>query len=126
MPYGSRFPVVTIRDMVRAQARLGEHLGVARWMVGHRAGLWAECRPLSGAVMYPRRVRSVVPIATCMQATAQADRMGRYRSPGNSIGSQVAWRRLLRGRTGDGPGVGLSIARQIAQVTVFRSDNVLN
>ena len=26
-PYGSRFPVVTIRDMVRAQNRLAEHLG---------------------------------------------------------------------------------------------------
>ena len=28
-PYGSRFPVVTIRDMVRAQARLTEHLGIS-------------------------------------------------------------------------------------------------
>ena len=27
-PYGSRFPVITIRDMVRAQARLADHLGI--------------------------------------------------------------------------------------------------
>ena len=30
-PYGSRFPVITIRDMVRAQARLADHLGVETW-----------------------------------------------------------------------------------------------
>ena len=31
-PYGSRFPVVTVRDMVRAQAKLGEFLGIRSWM----------------------------------------------------------------------------------------------
>ncbi|MFT6293696.1 MAG: homoserine O-acetyltransferase, partial [Ilumatobacter sp.] len=68
--YGSRFPVVTIRDMVRAQARLAEHLGVFQWMSvigGSMGGMQA----LEWAVMYPRRVRSLVAIATCMQATAQ-------------------------------------------------------
>ena len=123
MPYGSRFPVVTIRDMVRAQARLGEHLGVARWMSvigGSMGGMQA----LEWAVMYPRRVRSVVPIATCMQATAQQIAWG-------GIGRQAIrldpkWRGgdYYEAEPGDGPGVGLSIARQIAQVT-FRSDNVL-
>src|SRR5262249_54069789 len=31
-PYGSRFPVVSIRDMVRAQAVLADHLGVRQWL----------------------------------------------------------------------------------------------
>ena len=31
-PWGTDFPQVTIRDMVRAQKRLMEHLGVARWL----------------------------------------------------------------------------------------------
>ena len=69
-PYGSRFPVVTIRDMVRAQSRLAEHLGVDQWLSvigGSMGGMQA----LEWAVMYPRRVRSLVAIATCMQATAQ-------------------------------------------------------
>ena len=35
-PYGPRFPVVTIRDMVRNQAALADHLGVARWLTRDR------------------------------------------------------------------------------------------
>jgi len=122
LPYGSRFPVVTIRDMVRAQAQLAEHLGVSRWMSvigGSMGGMQA----LEWAVMYPRRVRSLVAIATCMQATAQQIAWG-------GIGRQAIrldpkWRNgdYYDAEPGDGPSEGLAIARQIAQVT-FRSDNV--
>ena len=78
---------------------------------------------LEWAITFPHRVRSIVPIATCAQATAQ----------------QIAWgaigRRAIRidpnWRGGDyydaddddGPWEGLSVARMVAQVT-FRSDNV--
>ena len=65
-PYGSRFPVITIRDMVRAQARLADHLGVARWAAvigGSMGGMQA----LEWAITYPERVRAFVPIATCIQ-----------------------------------------------------------
>ena len=120
--YGSRFPVVTIRDMVRSQVRLAEHLGVERWMSvigGSMGGMQA----LEWAVMYPRRVGSLVAIATCMQATAQQIAWG-------GIGRQAIrldpkWRGgdYYEAEPGDGPADGLSIARQIAQVT-FRSDNV--
>jgi homoserine O-acetyltransferase len=120
-PYGSRFPVVTIRDMVRAQARLMGHLGVTQWasVVG---GSMGGMQVLEWAVTYPKRVRSIIPIAACMQASAQ----------------QIAWgvigRRAIRldprwrggdyydAEPGDGPAEGLAIARQVAQVT-FRSDN---
>jgi len=121
-PYGSRFPVITIRDMVRAQARLADHLGVARWhsVVG---GSMGGMQVLEWAIMFPHRVGSIVPIATCAQASAQ----------------QIAWgaigRRAVRldpkwhggdyydAAEGEGPWEGLSIARMVAQVT-FRSDNV--
>lgn len=120
-PYGSRFPVVTIRDMVRAQARLADHLGVRRWhaVVG---GSMGGMQVLEWASIFPHRVASIVPIATCAQSTAQ----------------QIAWgaigRRAIRldpnyrggdyydAAPGEGPWQGLATARQIAQVT-FRSDN---
>ena len=66
-PYGSRFPVVTIRDMVRAQARLATHLGVDVWhaVIG---GSMGGMQVLEWALTFPQRVRSIVPIATCAQA----------------------------------------------------------
>lgn len=123
-PYGSRFPVVTIRDMVRAQARLADHLGVTAWhsVVG---GSMGGMQVLEWAITFPQRVRSIVPIATCAHSTAQ----------------QIAWgaigRRAIRldpnwqggdyygGEPGSGPHGGLAVARMVAQVT-FRSDNVFN
>ncbi len=121
-PYGSRFPVVTIRDMVRSQVRLMDHLGIGRWLAvigGSMGGMQA----LEWAVMYPRRVGGLIAIAPCVQATAQQIAWG-------GIGRQAirvdpAWNGgdYYDAAPGEGPAVGLSIARQIAQVT-FRSDNV--
>jgi homoserine O-acetyltransferase len=121
-PYGSRFPVITIRDMVRAQGRLADHLGIARWhsVVG---GSMGGMQVMEWAITFPGRVGSIVPIATCTQASAQ----------------QIAWgaigRRAIRmdpkwqggdyygAAPDDGPWEGLATARMVAQVT-FRSDNV--
>ena len=121
-PYGSRFPVVTIRDMVRAQVRLADHLGVARWLSvigGSMGGMQA----LEWAVMHPRRVRSLVAVATCMQATAQQIAWGAIGR--RAIRLDPRWRGgdYYDAEPGDGPGEGLEIARKVAQVT-FRSDNV--
>jgi len=121
-PYGSRFPVVTIRDMVRAQARLMEHLSISRWMSvigGSMGGMQA----LEWAVMYPRRVRSLIAIATCMQATAQQIAWGAIGR--RAIGLDPKWRGgdYYDAHDGDGPSEGLAIARMVAQVT-FRSDNI--
>lgn len=121
-PYGSRFPVITIRDMVRAQAKLADHLGVRSWhsVIG---GSMGGMQVLEWAVMYPDRVRSIVPIATCAQSTAQQIAWG-------SIGRRAIrldprWRDgdYYDASPGDGPHEGLEVARMVAQVT-FRSDNV--
>jgi homoserine O-acetyltransferase len=121
-PYGSRFPVVTVRDWVRTQATLADHLGVRRWhsVIG---GSMGGMQALEWAVMFPDRVGSVVPIASALAASAQ----------------QIAWwstgRRIIRldprwrggdfydAEPGDGPDESLSVARMVSQIT-FRSDDV--
>ena len=122
LPYGSRFPVVTIRDMVRAQARLADHLGVRRWhaVVG---GSMGGMQVLEWAVMFPERVGGIVPIATCAQATAQQIAWGAIGR--RAVRLDPKWRGgdYYDAPDGDGPWEGLSIARMVAQVT-FRSDNV--
>ena len=122
LPYGSRFPVITIRDMVRAQARLADHLGIARWhaVVG---GSMGGMQVLEWAITFPDRVGSIVPIATCAQATAQQIAWGAIGR--RAIRLDPKWRGgdYYAAADGDGPSEGLSIARMVAQVT-FRSDNV--
>jgi homoserine O-acetyltransferase len=66
-PYGMSFPVVTIGDMVRAQAHLLDHLGIERLLTvigGSMGGMQA----LQWAVDYPDRVASAIPIATTSSA----------------------------------------------------------
>jgi homoserine O-acetyltransferase len=121
-PWNLRFPVVTIADMVRAQAALLDHLRIPDLfcVIG---GSMGGMQVLEWAVMYPERVASVVPIATALAASAQ----------------QIAWwstgRRVIRmdprwrggdyydAAPGDGPHESLSVARMISQIT-FRSDDV--
>ncbi|MCU1352749.1 MAG: metX, partial [Acidimicrobiales bacterium] len=68
--YGPDFPVVSIRDMVRTQAKLADALGIERWLavVG---GSMGGMQVLEWGVMYPERARGLVPIATSLAATAQ-------------------------------------------------------
>lgn len=121
-PYGSRFPVITIRDMVRTQAQLAEHLGVGTWMAVIGASM-GGMQALEWAVMFPRRVRSLVAIATCMQATAQQIAWGGIGRQAIRLDPQYRGGDYYETDDGNGPAAGLAIARQIAQVT-FRSDNV--
>ena len=121
-PWGSRFPVVTIRDMVRAQSHLAHHLGVRRWraVIG---GSMGGMQVLEWAATFPHMVDRVVPIATCAHSTAQQiawSAIGR-----RAIRLDPKWRGgdYYEAADGDGPWEGLSIARMVSQVT-FRSDNV--
>ena len=63
VPYGSSFPTVTTRDIVRCQAAVADHLGIDRWLavVG---GSMGGMQVLEWGVMFPHRVRTIAPIAT--------------------------------------------------------------
>lgn len=114
-PYGSRFPVVTIRDVVRSQAALADHLGIARWasVVG---GSMGGMQALEWAVMYPDRLRSVAALATTAAAGAQQiawSHVGRL-----AIAGDPNWRDgdYYDAPDGEGPHRGLALARAIAQI----------
>jgi len=122
--YGSRFPVITVRDMVRAQVRLTDMLGIRKWhsVVG---GSMGGMQVLEWAVTFPDRVKTIIPIATCAQATAQQIAWGAIGR--RAIRLDPKWRsgEYYDAATGEGPWEGLAIARMLSQVT-FRSDNVFN
>jgi homoserine O-acetyltransferase len=69
--WGTRFPLITVGDMVEVQWRLTRHLGIDAWLAvaggslgGHQAMEWA--------LRYPRAVRGCIAIATSSRLTSQA------------------------------------------------------
>lgn len=112
-PYGSRFPSITVRDMVRVQHLLVKRLGVRR-VLGVIGGSLGGMQALEWGVMYPEMVDSVISIAACAQTSAQA----------------IAWSHAQRMavvqdpafRKGDyygtaGPRAGLALARMMGIIT---------
>jgi homoserine O-acetyltransferase len=68
-PYGSRFPVITIRDQVAAEVALADALGIETW-AGVVGGSMGGMRALEWVVGYPQRVERVVVIAVGAAGTA--------------------------------------------------------
>lgn len=67
-PYGMQFPVVTMLDMVNAQARLADALGIATWhaVIG---GCYGGFQALQWTVSHPRRVRSAIVVSATPRAS---------------------------------------------------------
>ena len=69
-PYNMDFPVVTVADMVRAQKRLVEHLGITK-LLAVLGGSMGGMQVLQWAVDYPDAMECFIPIATASQFTPQ-------------------------------------------------------
>ncbi|MCB1543486.1 MAG: homoserine O-acetyltransferase, partial [Rhodoblastus sp.] len=69
-PWGLNLPVVTIRDMVRAQAMLIDHLGIET-LFCVAGGSMGGMQVLQWVASYPERVFSALPIATASKHSAQ-------------------------------------------------------
>lgn len=121
-PYGSRFPVVSVRDMVRTQAGVADALGIATWLsvVG---GSMGGMQVLEWGAMYPDRVRSLG--AICTTAAASAEQIAWSSIGRRAVLLDPAWRGgdYYDAAPGEGPHRGLATARALAQVT-YRSEEV--
>jgi homoserine O-acetyltransferase len=69
-PWGSRFPFLTIRDQVAAEASLADALGVGRW-AAVLGGSMGGMRALEWAATYPSRVAALLVLAAPAQASAE-------------------------------------------------------
>ncbi|HAY68560.1 MAG TPA: homoserine O-acetyltransferase [Acidimicrobiaceae bacterium] len=121
-PYGMRFPTVTIRDMVRSQARLATGLGIDAWhaVVG---GSMGGMQVIEWGLMFADRVKAIAPIATSVAATPW--QIGWSATGRHAITLDPQWQSgdYYDGEPGQGPHAGLAIARSVAQIT-YRSDEV--
>ena len=69
-PYGPDFPIVTVKDWVRSQARLADRLGIQQWAAvigGSLGGMQA----MQWAITFPERVRHSLVIAAAPRLSAQ-------------------------------------------------------
>ncbi|MDQ2879156.1 MAG: homoserine O-acetyltransferase [Pseudomonadota bacterium] len=113
-PFGMRFPVITIRDMVRAQAMLLDHLGVARLraVVG---GSMGGMQALSWAATFPDRVAAAVVIASTARHTAQ--NIAFHEVGRQAVMADPKWRGGDYYGHADPPAAGLAVARMAAHIT---------
>lgn len=136
--YGAQFPVLTIRDMVRAQEKLANNLGIEQWhsVIG---GSMGGMQVLEWSILFPHRVKTAVSIASACSASpwqiafsAIGRRIialdpnwngGDYYEPANrepADGEPVE----RESATGLGPHAGLAIARAAGMIS-YRTDQVM-
>jgi len=113
-PYGMRFPVVTIRDMVRAQRRLLDDLGVRRLALVIGGSIGGQ-QALEWAVEYPDFVEKAIPIAATGALGPQG--IGMSEIGRRAIMADPGWQEGDYYGTGTTPEEGLAIARMAGMMT---------
>lgn len=118
-PWGGRFPLLTVRDQVAAEIRLADLLGIDSWALVIGASMGGQ-RVLEWAVMAPERVEAIAAIATAAQTSG--DQIAGFHTQLSAIRADPRYRDgdYYDAADGEGPHVGLGIARQIAHQT-YRS-----
>ncbi|HWR51419.1 MAG TPA: homoserine O-acetyltransferase [Bryobacteraceae bacterium] len=119
-PYAMSFPVITIGDMARLQAKLLDYLGIDR-VLAVSGGSMGGMQTLEWAAHYPERVVSAIPVATTARHSAQQiafNEVGRQAimadpdwAEGNYHGKQP-------------PARGLAVARMVGHITYMSDESM--
>src|SRR5438874_11270444 len=113
-PYGLDFPIVTIRDMVRAQAMLLDALGIDQ-LLCVLGGSMGGMQVLQWAASYPDRVYSAMPLATAARHSAQ--NIAFHEVGRQAIMADPDWKAGDYALAGVKPSKGLAVARMAAHIT---------
>jgi homoserine O-acetyltransferase/O-succinyltransferase len=120
-PYAMDFPVITIADMVRAQAILLDHLGVetlACVIGGSMGGMQA----LTWASIFPDRVQSAIVIASTARHSAQ--NIAFHEVGRQAIMADPHWQAGAYYGSIDQPDAGLAVARMAAHITYLSEEGL--
>lgn len=113
-PWGTRFPVITIADMVRAQIAFCDALGIGE-VFAVIGGSMGGMQVLEWALQAPGRVRLAVPIATAARHSAQ--NIAFYEVGRQAIMADPDWCNGMYLAEGKLPRRGLAVARMAAHIT---------
>lgn len=118
-PYGLNFPVVTIGDMVRAQVKLIDHLGIEK-LLCVTGGSMGGMQALEWAAHHPDRLISAIPLASTARhspmliAFSEVGRQAIYADPAWNEGDY--YDQSLK------PDAGLAVARMVGHITYLSEE----
>ena len=122
-PYGLHFPVVTIGDMVRAQIKLIDHLGIDQ-LLCVTGGSMGGMQALEWAAHHPERIKAAIPLATTARhspmliAFSEVGRQAIYADP--------AWNGGAYYNQQQKPDAGLAVARMVGHITYLSEQAMHN
>jgi homoserine O-acetyltransferase len=125
--YGIDFPVITVADMVRAQARLVDHLGIET-LFAVMGGSMGGMQVLQWVADYKDRVYAALPIATAARQSSQNiafDEVGRQAIMADPDWFGGRYYEQADAALSIGPRKGLAVARMAAHIT-YLSDDALH
>ena len=119
-PYGLDFPFVTIGDMVRAQKKLIDHLGITK-ILSLIGGSIGGMQVLEWCVRYPEMALSAIPLATTARHSALAIAFNEVAR--QSIMADPNWSggNYYKGKK---PDLGLAVARMIGHITYLSDESM--
>lgn len=119
-PYGLAFPVLTVADMVRAQTRLIDFLGIEK-LLAAAGGSMGGMQVLQWCASYPDRIHAALPLATTARhspmliAFSEVGRQAIYADPNWNGGAYYESTR---------PNSGLALARMIGHITYLSEQSM--
>ena len=119
-PYGLQFPIITIADMVKAQKKLIDYLGVKK-LLCVCGGSMGGMQVLQWVASFPESLLSAIPIATTLKHSPQQiafDEVGRQAvmaDPDWQEGQYYGQRQPERG---------LAVARMIGHITYMSDESM--
>jgi len=120
--YGLELPVITVRDMVRAQAMLLDRLEIGT-LLSVAGGSLGGMQVLQWAATYPDRLFSAVPIAAGPRHSSQ--NIAFHEVGRQAVMADPDWQSGRYMDTGVSPRKGLAVARMAAHIT-YLSDSALH
>ena len=120
-PYGLDFPVVTVGDMVRAEKRALEELGIDS-LLAVGGGSLGGMRAIEWSVAYPEMVRSCVSIASTAHLGSQGVAWNAIAR--NAIMADPDWQDGFYYGTGRAPTAGIGVARMVGHITYLSAESM--
>ena len=113
-PYGLNFPVITIKDMVKAQETLLDHLGIKKLLCA-TGGSMGGMQLLQFCATFPNRTFSAVPIACSTNHSAQNIALNELAR--QAIMADPVWEKGKYYKKNIQPKNGLAVARMVGHIS---------